>query len=187
MDDLYVAKPLGSRQIDQAFPVVSASVPDLEVERWRNFATGVLGDAGGRRNGRGRTATPPEEETPGLAGIMTVQSRRGYIHGLFCYAVEEDLRHGKVLAVDNFVVLDLFDTEAAASVLMRSMEHLARSFGCCAIHTQLPDPGQAPVEHNPMLRAFRNDGHVVENLRLCKPLDGANDNAANRPVAASGD
>ena len=42
MHDTYVAKPLICRQIDQAFPVVQTIAPDLDVERWRDFAAAVL-------------------------------------------------------------------------------------------------------------------------------------------------
>ena len=42
MHDTYVAKPLIYRQIDQAFPVVQTIAPDLDVERWRDFAAAVL-------------------------------------------------------------------------------------------------------------------------------------------------
>lgn len=176
MDDCYVAKPLASRQIDQAYPVVRAFAPDVGVERWRAFANAMLADSARRRAGR-RGGTG-EEDTVALAGIMTVQSKRGYIHGLFSYGVDEHLRHGRILQVENFVVLDLFDPAAAAAVLLRAMDQLARGFSCGAIHTNLPDRmrdgGDLPSS---ILNYFRTEGHAVDTLRLCKALDGANDNA----------
>ena len=42
MHDTYIAKPLIRRQIDQAFPVVQTIAPDLDVERWRDFAAAIL-------------------------------------------------------------------------------------------------------------------------------------------------
>lgn len=186
MDDLYVAKPLGTRQIDQAFPIVSAFVPELQVDRWRSFAASLMATGAARRAARAKAEAGVEEDGSGLAGIMTVQSRRGYIHGLFCYAVEEHLRHGRVLEVDNFVVMDMFDADSVALVLLRSMDQLARAFNCQAIHTQIPGAPGHRIEDDtvPLLRAFRQDGHMVENLRLCKPLDGANDNS-DRPARAA--
>ena len=165
MDDSFIAKPLGQRQIDQAYPLVRAVAPDLPVERWRAFAAALIGTLD--------TPAPP-------TGIMTVQNARGYLHGLFSYAIEEHLRHGRILAVENFVVLDLFDTSGPAEALLRSMEVLARGLGCTAIHTTLPE-GAAGRPDTPLLACFRNEGHRTETLRMCKPLDGANDNRAQSP------
>jgi hypothetical protein len=182
MHDTYVAKPLIRRQIDQAFPVVQTIAPDLDVERWRDFAAAVLAvqelefDVGSSA----RTDTPPHAR-----GIMTVQNARGYIHGLFSYMVEEHLRHGRVLAVENFIVLDLFDMAGAADALLSAMDRMADDLGCAAIHTSLPDDySSLPDYCNWLLTSFRDAGHEVETLRLCKqmidldpptPPDAAND------------
>ena len=69
---------------------------------------------------------------------MTVQNARGYIHGLFSYTVEEHLRHGGFLAVENFIVLDLFDMAGAADELLNAMDRVADDLGCSAIHTTCP-------------------------------------------------
>lgn len=165
MEDGFIAKPLGRRQIDQAFPLVRAIAPELLVERWREFAAGAIASAGAP------------------SGIMTIQNVRGYIHGLFSYSAEDHLRHGRVLAVENFVVLDLFDVAGATEALLRAMDAVARALGCTAIHTTLPDAYASMPNHGgSVLNVFRHEGHAVETLRLCKPLDGANDNHA-RPVA----
>lgn len=169
MDDSFIAKPLGQRQIDQAYPLVRAVAPDLGVEQWRAFAAAFLA----------------RREAPG--GIMTVQNARGYIHGLYAFTVEQSLRHGRILAVTNVVVLDLFDMTGPAETLLRSMEGLARGHGCSAIHTTLLQ-GAAPAEpasQPSLLGCFRNEGYWADSVRLCKPLDGANDNRARpRPSDA---
>jgi hypothetical protein len=184
MHDTYVAKPLTCRQIDQAFPVVQTIAPDLDVERWRDFAAAVLSvqelefdeESAGRMEAA--AALRPR-------GIMTVQNARGYIHGLFSYTVEEHLRHGRVLAVENFIVLDLFDMAGAADELLSAMDRTAEDLGCTAIHTNLPDDySSLPDYCNWLLACFREAGHEVETLRLCKqminldpptPPDAAND------------
>lgn len=163
MDDTFIVKPLGQRQIDQAYPLVRAIAPDLAVERWRAFAASHIGT----------------EDSPigSATGIMTVQNGRGYIHGLFSYAIEEHLRHGRILAVENFVVLDLFDPSGAAEILVHSMETQARALGCSAIHTTLPATyAERRQSERSVLSCFRNEGHQPEKLRLCKALDRANDN-----------
>lgn len=172
MDESFIAKPLGRRQIDQAYPLIGAIAPALGVERWRAFAAAMIGEG---------AASAPGGAMP--CGIMTVQNANGYIHGLFSYNVEQDLRHGRALVVDNFVVLDLFDLPGAAEVLLHAMDGLARDLGCTAIHTNLPEPyATLPTEAPPagvgrrVLDCFRGEGHRAETMRLCKAFGGANDN-----------
>src|SRR3954467_11493861 len=123
MHDTYVAKPLTCRQIDQAFPVVQTIAPDLDVERWRDFAAAVLS---GQELEFGEESTERMEAAAlRPRGIMTVQNARGYIHGLFSYTVEEHLRHGRVLAVENFIVLDLFDMAGGAAEVLDTHDKTA--------------------------------------------------------------
>jgi len=175
MDDSFIAKPLGRRQIDQAYPLVCVAAPGLAVEQWRAFAAAVLdinGEAGGA----------PAPRT----GIMTVQNARGYLHGLFSYAIEEHLRHGRVMTVDNFVVLDLFDVTGVAGTLLDAMDVLARRLGCSAIHTALPEHSIIDwTPNNRIADCFIRDGHRRETIRLCKNLDGVNDNRASAGAARS--
>jgi len=171
MDGGFTAKPLGLRQIDQAYPLVRAIAPDLPVERWRAFAMALIGPSA-------RPAAP--------AGIMTVQNERAYIHGLFSYAAREDLRFGQILSVDNFVVLDLFNLPDAASSLIQSMEALARALDCTAIHTALPESYADSSGHvHSMLGFFRDAGHDVDGVRLCKALARDGDNLS-RPLTVAG-
>ncbi|PWC83423.1 hypothetical protein TSH100_20625 [Azospirillum sp. TSH100] len=174
MDDGFIAKPLGRRQIDQAYPLVCAIAPGLGVGQWRAFAAAVLDGAtmgGSEKDG-----------SPASRGIMTVQNAQGYLHGLFSYAAEPHLLHGRTLCVDNFVVLDLFDVAGVAEALLRAMEGVARRLGCAAIHTTLPD---RTVRHgsrrDPIPDCFRTEGHRQETVRFCKDLAVVNDNA---PAAA---
>ncbi|PWC77802.1 hypothetical protein TSH64_25975 [Azospirillum sp. TSH64] len=185
MDDGFIAKPLGRRQIDQAYPLVCALAPGLGVDQWRAFAAAVLDSAtlgssadGGAGGGR----------QPASRGIMTVQNAQGYLHGLFSYTAEPHLLHGRTLCVDNFVVLDLFDVAGVAEALLQAMEGLARRLGCAAIHTTLPDrfarhDSLQGSGRDPIPDCFRTEGHRQETIRFCKELAVVNDNA---PTLAEG-
>jgi hypothetical protein len=49
------------------------------------------------------------------------------------------------------------------------MDELAQSLDCAAIHTNLPDNYSSLPEYcNWVLTRFREAGHAVETLRLCK-------------------
>ncbi|SMH56767.1 hypothetical protein [Azospirillum agricola] len=178
MDDSFIAKPLGRRQIDQAYPLVCVIAPGLAVEQWRAFAAAVL-DANGLTNGgaNGGTNDAAGGSPVSRTGIMTVQNAHGYLHGLFSYAIDDDLRHGRVMSVENFVVLDLFDVAGVAATLLRAMDGLARGLGCTAIHTTLPERySSAGTTNNPITESFLVQGHRHETIRLCKAVDGVNDN-----------
>jgi hypothetical protein len=153
----YQAVPLLPQQVDQAFPLVSTIAPELARDRWAAFARGML-------DGHG---DPPR-------GIVSLQNRRGYITGLFTWAVEPHLRHGRTLTVANFVVLDLFNLDAAADQLIREMESLARRHACTAIHTELPEAYSNLAESaHLVLSRFRDEGHQLGTLHFCKELQRA--------------
>ncbi len=165
MPDLLTPLQLGPKQIDQAFPIVQSLMPGLSVEDWRYFAARIT------------------EYRDDLAGIMTVQSQ-GYIHGLFSYKAEPHLAHGRVLMVDNFIVLDLFNPAAVAEALLRAMDELALRLDCKATHTMLPDGPHAMADYRHwLLGRFRTQGHQMESVALCKRLG---QEAAAPPRAANG-
>ena len=176
MDDFFTTRLLTRRQIDQAYAVARMVVPDLTVECWRDFAAALIQDAG--------DPDPSATEGPAAAsGIMTVQTHQGYIHGLFSFRTDPHLRHGRVLTVDNFMVVDMVDPAGTASLLLRAMDRTAHALGCSAIHTTLPaNYAQLPEYCNAVLTYFRDDGHAVDTLRLCKTVDGANDNESQIPA-----
>ena len=152
MPDLFSHKRLGLQQIDQAFPIVQSVMTGLSVDDWRDFAR--------------KFAAYPD----GDAGIMTVQYQ-GYIHGLFSYTAEHHLIHDRVLMVDNFIVLDLFNPRAVAIALLEAMDGLCRTLRCTAAHTMLPSGPQMTAEYRRWLLAqFRRHGHEVESLALCKRM-----------------
>jgi len=157
LDGGYVAAALKTRQIDQAFPLVHTIAPELPLGQWRAFATAMIGAPG----------DPPR-------GIMALQTRQGYIVGLFSWMVDDHLRHGRVLTVENFVVVDLFDLEGAAGHLLEAMEPLAEAHACQAIHTALPEAYSSLAETaNQVLGRFRDLGHQLGTLHFCKPVADA--------------
>lgn len=176
MEDRFIAMPLAVRQIDQAFPIVQSTQPTLPIDDWRRFAVNVSA-LGTRR-----------------AGIMTAQ-RRGYIHGLYSYAVEPHIAHRRLLVIDNFVALDLFDPGGVTDVLLGSMETLATELRCTAVHTNLPhSDGFEPEYRRWLIEQFTARGHHAENLLFCKNLtatqmapSGREDAGDERPDRTDGD
>ncbi len=170
MHDQYEAIPLKRQRIDQAFPVVRTAFPKLGLERWRSFAEELVGpDEGARRRkpagAANVAANVVELPVPKPRGIVAAQLGRHYIHGVFAYHVVPSLCHGRVLQVDLFVALDLFDPAACAEALMREMDRLAKVLQCEAVHVSLP---RKPSED--LVARFADLGHAEEGVRLCKDL-----------------
>ncbi len=144
-------------QIDQAFPLVQTSLPQVELEDWRKFAQELI-----------------RAKAPETTGIQTVLTEQHYIAGLSIYRIDWVLSHGPALVADHFMALDLFDREAVINALADFLEDLARQRGCTAIHTLIPERGgrwRGPV--NCLASILRGRGHAIESLRLCKVLDEA--------------
>ncbi len=149
-------KPLEREGARQAFPLVQSIFPELTLEEWLSFA---------------RDMEQPQPTTFGPCGIVSVQSGRGYIHGLYSYMVERNLRHGRILEVNNFVALDMADRWGATSRLLSTMDELAKQFDCSAIHVSLPDRwGRGPRIEPTVLSKFEDHGHSIACVGFCKVL-----------------
>lgn len=159
MPDSFLTKPLDPRRIDQAFPVVQAAFPDVDVDRWRAYATEMIGAP------LPRGSNVIQLPTPRQSGIIVAKLGHGYIHGLFSYTVVPNLWHSRALQVDLMVALDLFDPVAAAECLLVEMERLARVLRCDAIHLALPERLQPETRGR-----IQEMGHRIEGVRFCKPM-----------------
>jgi hypothetical protein len=96
----------------------------LSQDAWCRYAAGIVESAG---NGLAR-------------GIMTVQSRRGYIYGLSVHDLKHELRRGRILEVENFVVVDMVGAKPAAGLLLESLEGIARDQQCHCMSLKLLSP-----------------------------------------------
>jgi hypothetical protein len=133
MSRLFIAQALRPEQAAQAYPLLQSAFPALTLSRWTEFV-------------RSQTRTNPKPAER-AKGIMAIQSDRGYIHGLFSYSVAPDLQHGRVLLVDNFVAVDLVESDAAVQALRQAMEEVAARLDCQAIrlHAAVSGDGLGPV------------------------------------------
>jgi len=147
MPEIQSAIPLGPEGIDQAYPIVHTQYPALSLDNWRHYAQDlIVGDTPAR-------------------GVMTAQ-HGGYIRGLFCHWPDRSLMHGDLLVVDNFTVMDMFDSTGAVNALIEAMESMAERFRCCAIHTLLPNHRPTPLHGH-----LQAQGHQLKKVVLCKEFD----------------
>jgi hypothetical protein len=148
-------RSLGVGQVNQAFPLVQAVVPGVTLENWLAYTRALLG---ARNAGQG--------------GVIAAHDGDGYIYGLFCHKIENDLRHGPTLAIEHMVVLDMVDRKGAIEALMVAIDKLARQRGCRFVHVALPQKVVALAETDgSFLGPLRLAGHEVDSVRLCKRVE----------------
>jgi hypothetical protein len=152
MSRQYIVKHLSADRVDQAYPLVRSAPGEITLEKWRSYAAirsapgGVIPDGGG--------------------GVISVESARGYIHGLFDYRIDIDLRCGRTLVCGNIVALDLLNAKSVLAVLFEAMESLAAQRRCQAVHVSVPEGGTV------LLSRLEDAGHAVRWVGLCKHLAG---------------
>jgi hypothetical protein len=152
----YLVKPLGDDQALQAYPLVQSASPLLTLEQWLDYVRNLCQEG---------------EDDPLAGGVMSVQNPEGYIYGIYCHEVENDIQHGKVLKVSNFVAANLYDSTSVMDGLIKSIASIARDRGCAAVHVDLPEEAEhvsRPAEG--VVSQFKGAGYQVESVALCRPV-----------------
>jgi hypothetical protein len=139
---------LSPDQIAVAFPLVHAAVPGIDLDAWRKFV---------------RSLGSPDPSFP--AGALGLRNEAGYICGLVLFRCDYDLRHGKVLAINLFIALDLVNEAEAASALLQAVEAKARELGCAATHIRL-DAAQRSLGQRFATAGYRSEADI-----FCRSVD----------------
>jgi len=151
MTKSFVSFALTADHVAVVFPLVQTALPGMTLEAWRRFARCLVDGSAG----------------PLARGALGLRNAAGYVCGLLIFRVDHDLRHGKVLAVDLFIALDLLNEEEAGSALLQAVEAKARELQCTATHIRL-DAGQKSLP-----RRLLRSGHCKEAELFCKMIEAA--------------
>lgn len=116
---IFTVVDIDEKLFDAAYPLVRTIAPDVSAERWSDYAR--------RTRLRG-----------GLLGLI---GAGGALFGLVTYRVEESLRRGRLLLLDNFVTFELNRAAPARHALCNAAEAIARDQGCTAIEVRLDSCG----------------------------------------------
>lgn len=116
----FTTSSLAAEDIDIAFPLIHAALPDVSLATWRDFARGFIG-----------------LPSPYPAGAIGLRNEAGYLCGILTYRVDRDLRHGTVLSVDIFAALDVTGEEAAMRALLLAAEAKAHELRCGVARIQI--------------------------------------------------
>jgi hypothetical protein len=137
---------LSSPEVVLAYPLVNAALPDVDLCRWQAFAEAMS-------NGY-----------PDSRGVLGMRGGGDYLCGVMVYRADQDLRHGRVLALDLFVALDLVNQVLAVGTLLDIAEAKARELKCDAVHIRVG------AKHKSLTKNIEGAGYMPEALLLHKPL-----------------
>jgi hypothetical protein len=144
----FAVETLRPDQIRSVFPLIREAIPGLDLQAWIRFARQLVGTRRGEQS-----------------GIVTARrAARSFPCGLFCYRVDNDLEHGRVLIAEHFVAVDLLEPDAVLDALVRELEALAKRLGCTAIRSVVHGPEAA------VAGGLSAAGHAPEGALLLKPL-----------------
>ena len=130
-----------------ALPLIREAAPEMIIENLRAYVENL------RRNGG-------DSETP--SGILAARSPNGYIRALATYRTTLELRWGRTLVVDNFLVPGPLYNRMCASALLDALDARAAKHHCVAIEVQLPPDDQwAGV-------MAKSRGYDFEGSKVCK-------------------
>ena len=141
---------IDEKLFDAAYPLVRTAAPGVSAEQWSAYA----------RKARLRG---------GLLGLIGAGNA---LFGLLTYRNEENLRHGRIFHIDNFVTFELNRAAPGRRALCEAAEALARKQGCAAIEIRLDrrgcaDGGTAKAE------GWLTLGHSLEAVVFTKSLEVA--------------
>lgn len=147
----FIATILERDRADAAYPTIRAAIPGMELAQWRRHVAAASVDRSRR-------------------GIMVVENERGYIHALCCYRVDLDLRRGRTLAIDHFIVLGILGDRVVVRLLIEAVERQALALGCTAMQIRVPRNATEKPEDHPLASSLAASGYAVESLHLAKLL-----------------
>jgi hypothetical protein len=144
----FTVETLRPDQIRSVFPLIREVIPGLDLPAWLRFARQLTTV---RRNGQ--------------SGIVVARrDGRSFPSGLFCYRVDNDLEHGRMLIAEHFVAVDLLDPSAVLDALVKELDALGKRLGCTAVRSVVHG-----AEHD-VAGGLSAAGHAQEGALLLKPL-----------------
>lgn len=149
------ARKLTADRMAQAFPLIQLVNPNLSFDGWERYVAY-------------RTHNDVEEPR----GILLIEDPSKHIAGLFGYLIEPNLQHGRVLVARDLVTLALLEHQRCQTLrtIVETMDELAETNSCSAIHTVTVIPPTCEDTCVPFTELFAAAGHRREPWGFCKLL-----------------
>ena len=134
-------------QADWAYPLIRAVAPEVSLEGWKDYVQ--------RRYRSG--------------GILGLWDSRGGIIGVLSYRLGERMRHGLVLALDDFVTFELSQAAPGRAALLEAAEKLGRDLGCTGLELRIGAKGLADPKA-PKAQGWAALGLELDSIVLVKSI-----------------
>jgi hypothetical protein len=171
MDDLLTAMPLCGLQVQRAYALVGLMHPRVTAKQWATFVR--------------RYARSPRQPR----GLIGIQDGRGYVHGVFCYAVDQSsLDRGRILQLENIILAHL-PGQTLGLALITCAEHLATEFGCSAISVDMPATTSNAPRDGSTQTMLQSAGFRISEVKMRRTHAAARTNsmAHSRPLERGAD
>lgn len=144
---VFYVDALTPAQADGAYPLVRSIAPEVTVEGWRDYVQ--------RRYRAG--------------GLLGLHDENDCIVGVLSYRLGERMRHGLVLALDDFVTFELSKAAPGRAALLEAAERLGRELGCTGLELRVGARGLADPQA-PKAQGWISLGLELDSIVLVKPL-----------------
>lgn len=144
---VFYVDALPPAQADRAYPLVRAIAAEVTLEGWRDYVQ--------RRYRAG--------------GLLCLKDENDCIVGVLSYRLGERMRHGLVLALDDFVTFELSQAAPGRAALLDAAEKLGRDLGCTGLELRVSARGLAD-EHSSKAQGWTALGLSLDATIFVKPL-----------------
>src|ERR1700674_2988211 len=127
MDDIFHKVSLQAKNAQEAYSLVQLCHSSVTMDQWLSFAH--------------RLARLPCHR----GGLLAVKDKRDYVHAVFSYRIDNDMRRGPVLRVSDLIVGRLAG-RTIDRVIVKAAEQLALEIGCFSIVVELPQSAEGEVD-----------------------------------------
>lgn len=127
-----------------------AALHDLQLEDWLDYATDHVGSLAAFGSGP--------------SGVVGIEERSGYLHGLLVFRVEVELRLGRTMKCEHVVVASLIREAVIARYLLDAIDQIARRNHCTAVQIAIGESSGA------LARFFEEAGLSRDLIVFRKPL-----------------
>jgi len=111
---------VSGERILQAFPLIQAAWPGIDLDSWKSFVRSFRADY-----------------TAGQSDVVALRNPGGYLCGILAYRRDWDLRAGPILTAQLFIAIDLLNSSRTIGALIEAVEARAFQLGCTGIQVRL--------------------------------------------------
>jgi hypothetical protein len=120
MSRSYDAVILSTDLVPQAFPLIRATWPGVDLVAWGSFVRFFN-----------------EQQSAGQSGVQALRDATGGLCGVFAYRLDWDLRLGRMLSVQLFTAVDVANSLPTVRALLDAVEVRALQLSCDGIEIRL--------------------------------------------------